>query len=468
MHEDMNSHNLTTAKQILVVDDEEDTLDACTQVLRKDGYEIETCNSGLKAIEKLRSSNFDLLIADIKMPKMGGIELLKEAKKIDPQMAVIMITGYAKVETAVESMKEGARDYIPKPFTPDELRRAVKNALERQKLLNENRELKEALKKSAGEMEIIGESQEIKKVLDLINKVAQTDSTVLILGETGTGKELVARQIHYKSKRAAERLMTVNCAAIPPDLLENELFGHEKGAFTGAVRPQKGSFELSHNGTLFFDEIGDMSLPLQSKILRAIQEKEITPLGSEKRIKINVRIVAATNTDLKVAIRKGLFREDLYYRLNVMPINLPPLRERTGDMIILAHHFLRKYNRELKKRIQGFSRDVLEFLPLYNWPGNIRELENAVERAVILMDGDLINLDCFNQIVADFSLNRPLQNANSQETLPAAPFLPLKNLEKDHILNVLKFTQGNRKRAAEILGISVVTLWRKLERDFSE
>jgi len=447
-------------KRILIVDDEEDTRDACTQALKKENYEVVTCSNGFEALERFRTDAFDIIVADIKMPKMSGIELLKSLHKIDSQLAVIMITGYADVDTAVESMREGAVDYVPKPFTPDELRLVIKNALERQHLLQENRALKEALRRSVSAGEIIGESDPIQKVCQLIDKVAVTDSTVLILGETGTGKELVARQVHQKSSRANGQLVVVNCAAIPADLLESELFGHEKGAFTGALRRKKGLFELADSGTLFLDEVGDMSVDLQAKLMRALQEREIQPVGSERKVFVDVRIVAATNRDLKDAIRRGTFREDLYYRLNVMPIMLPPLRERPGDIPLLADYFLAKYNADLKKRVRGFTPGARALLESYPWPGNVRELENAVERAVILTEAEIITIDSFSQLNSEAV---PASSVAINDAKGVDQYPSLKKIEQDYILEVLQATRWNRKKASEILGISTVTLWRKIE-----
>ncbi len=445
-------------RRILIVDDEMDTLDACAQTLGREGYEVETSDSALKALEMIKSRPYDVAITDLKMPKMDGIELLKAIKKLDPDVAVVMITGYATIETAVESMKEGAYDYIPKPFTPDELRIVVRKAIEKQDLLRENRELRERLYRRVEDQVMIGEGKGMQAVRQLIERVANTDSTVLIYGETGTGKELVAREIHGKSGRATNPMIIVNCAAIPSDLLESELFGHEKGAFTGATRRKKGSFELAHGGSLFLDEVGSLGMDLQAKLLRAIQEKEINPVGSERKRFVDVRIIAATNRDLK----KGEFREDLFYRLNVVPIYLPPLRERREDIPSLVEHFLRKYNRKLNKRIQGITEEVMGLLMSYNWPGNIRELENAVERAIILEDGDMLDLRDFRQIVQDTE-TPGLEKKTLLEGLDVESLPPLEKVERDYILEVLRATKWNRKKASEILGISTVTIWRKVQ-----
>lgn len=449
-------------RRILIVDDEMDTLDACAQTLGREGYEVETSDSALKALEMIKSHQYDVAITDLKMPKMDGIELLKAIKKADPDVAVVMITGYATIETAVESMKEGAYDYIPKPFTPDELRIVVRKAIEKQDLLRENRELRERLYRRIEDQVMIGEDKGMQGVRQLIERVAPTDSTVLIYGETGTGKELAAREVHGKSGRATNPMIIVNCAAIPSDLLESELFGHEKGAFTGAIRRRKGSFELAHGGSLFLDEVGSLGMDLQAKLLRALQEKEINPVGSERKRYVDVRIIAATNRDLKEITKRGEFREDLFYRLNVVPIHLPPLRERREDIPFLVEHFLRKYNRKLNKRIQGITEEAMGLLMSYDWPGNIRELENAVERAIILEDGDMLDLRDFRQIVQDAE-TQVLEKKTLLEGMNVESLPPLEKVERDYILEVLRATKWNRKKASEILGISTVTIWRKVQ-----
>lgn len=449
---------------ILIVDDEEDTLDACTQALTKEGYSIDTANRPQEALENIGAKDYQVVLADIKMPGMDGIELLQRIKKINPQIEVIMITGYATIETAVKSMREGAYDYLPKPFTPEELRMLVKKALEKQRLVIENRDLRERLRINKEERVLLGESQEMREVDRLINKIAKTNSTVMILGETGTGKELVAEELHKRSHRSHKPMITVNCAAIPAELLESELFGHEKGAFTGAMRSRKGSFELAHGSTLFLDEIGYMSLDLQVKLLRALQEREIKPVGSEKSISVDVRIIAATNKDLKEAIKKGEFREELYYRLNVVPVFLPPLRERKEDIPLLANHFLKKYNNEVKKKIQGFSEEAMTLLLNYSWPGNVRELENVVERAVILAEGDSIEPESFNQLLERGRENRGFQKRTAKNSTQLESFPSLERVERNYILEVLQATKWNRRKASEILGISTSTIWRRLEK----
>jgi DNA-binding NtrC family response regulator len=453
-------------RRILLVDDEADTLDACTQILRKDGFQVETATSAREAIQLLRSRPFDLTITDLKMPQVDGLELLKAVKRIDPEMAVVMITGYATVETAVASMKEGAYDYIPKPFTPDELRLVVRNALERQELMGENTDLRERLSGGRDQL-LVGSSPAMQRVHQLIARVAETDSTVLILGETGTGKELVARAIHARSRRAPAPLITVNCAAIPSDLLESELFGHERGAFTGAIRRKRGSFELAHRGSLFLDEVGALNPALQAKLLRALQEGEVHPVGSERSVRLDVRIIAATNRDLTEATRQGTFRNDLFYRLNVVPIHVPPLREHKEDIPLLADHFIAQYRRKLQTPVRGMAPAALDLLVSYDWPGNVRELEHTIERAIILAEGELLDWESFAHLVpaptGTARTRRPVTDARDFADLPS-----LEKVERDYIMEVLQATRWNRKRAAEILGISTVTLWRKVQGDRPE
>lgn len=446
-------------RRILVVDDEEDTVEACTQVLSKNRCIVDAARDALEALELVKAKQYELVIADIKMPKMDGIELLKALKEIDNQMAVVMITGYATIETAIQSMKAGAYDYIPKPFTPDQLRAVAAKALEKVDLIKENSALRERLSRKEESLEIVGRSEAMGELNRLIERLAPTSSTVIIYGETGTGKELVAREIHRKSSRSKGDMVTVNCAAIPSELLESELFGHEKGAFTGAIKRKRGCFEMAQNGTLFLDEIGDMSPDLQVKVLRAIQQKEIKPVGGEKRIFVDVRIIAATHKDLKEEIKKGSFREDLYYRLNVVPLHLPPLRARKDDIPLLAEYFLAKYSGDLKKRLRGISHDAIELLTCHGWPGNIRELENAIERAVILADGPELDVGDFKQIMLS------MEEGQGRARKKADALRPLEEVEREYIMEVLRATEWNRKKAAEILGISSVTLWRKMEKE---
>ena len=451
-------------RSVLLVDDEPDALDACFQALAKAQYLVEAASSPLEALQKMRARPYDAAVVDLKMPQMSGIELLRAMRKIDPDVAVIVVTGYATIETAVEAMKEGASDYLSKPFTPEELRLGLRKALERQELLRENQELRERIGVRAEAPTFIGESEKSREVRRLIEKVAGTDSTVLIYGETGTGKELVAREIHAKSRRTGQPLFTVDCAAVPAELLESEFFGHEKGAFTGAVRRRKGCFELAHGSTLFLDEIGNMSLGLQAKLLRALQEREIQPIGSERKIPVDVRILAATNRNLREAIRQGGFREDLYYRLNVVPLTLPPLREHRADIPLLVQYFLKKHAGKLNRRIEQIDPDAMGILMAYTWPGNVRELESAIERAMTLSDGPVLEPEGFRYL--EYEAERPSKSAAPRAKSPRgteeAALPRLEQVEKEYILEVLHATRWNRREASKILGISTVTLWRKI------
>jgi DNA-binding NtrC family response regulator len=441
---------------VLLVDDERDALDACSQALRRERYRVDTAARPEEALEKVQRGSYDAAVVDLRMPGMSGIDLLRAMRGVDPDIAVVVVTGYATIETAVQAMKEGASDYLAKPFTPEELRLGVRKAIERHELLRENRELRERLGGRVEAPPIIGTSPAMAEVRRLIDRVAETDSTVLVYGETGTGKELVARELHARSRRATHAFISVDCAAIPADLLESEFFGHERGAFTGAVRRRKGSFELAHGGTLFLDEIGNMSLELQAKLLRALQEREIQPVGGERKIPVDVRIVAATNRNLKEAVKAGTFREDLYYRLNVILLALPPLRERKDDIPELVRAFLAKHAGRLNRRIERIDDDALAILVAYRWPGNVRELESTIERAMTLADSPVLVAGSFVHLADEV-----------QEAPPAAPAEPggmrsLDEVEKEYILEVLQATQWNRREASRILGISTVTLWRKI------
>ncbi|MBI2202691.1 MAG: sigma-54-dependent Fis family transcriptional regulator [Candidatus Rokubacteria bacterium] len=444
-------------RTVLLVDDERDALDAYTQALRRERYRVDTAARPEEALALVRAGAYDAAVVDFKMPGMNGIELLRAMRAIDADISVVMVTGYATIETAVAAMKEGASDYLAKPFTPEELRLGVRKAIQRHELLRENRELRERLGARPAARPIVGAGAAMSEVRRLIARVAETDSTVLISGETGTGKELVAREIHAQSRRAAQPFITVDCAAIPAELLESEFFGHERGAFTGAVRRRKGSFELADGGTLFLDEIGNMSLELQARLLRALQEREIQPVGGERKIPVDVRIVAATNRNLKEAVRAGSFREDFYYRLNVIPLAVPPLRERTDDVPALVQHFLAKHAGRLNRRIERVDDEALAILAAYTWPGNVRELESAIERAMTLADGPELGAGAFVHLAEE---SRPAAAAARRSDAAGMP--TLEQIETDYILEVLQATRWNRREASRILGISTVTLWRRI------
>ncbi|MBW1679155.1 MAG: sigma-54-dependent Fis family transcriptional regulator, partial [Deltaproteobacteria bacterium] len=367
--------------QILVVDDEKVMQDSCSRILLKEGYKVHTAYFGEEAIEKFDQEPFDLVLLDLKMPGIGGIETLRRLKEMDPGSTILIMTGYPSIETAVKAIKLGAYDYITKPFTPDSLRIAINRALERKSLVTENLQLRRQLKVKNEADIIIGQSEAMRNIYEMVRRTAPTDSTVLITGESGTGKELIARAIHNHSLREDREFVTVDCSVLVETLLQSELFGHVKGSFTGAIQAKYGSFELANGGTFFFDEIVNLSLDIQAKLLRVIQEKEIKPVGSERTMRVDVRIIAATNQDLSQAIARKTFRDDLYYRLNVVPIHIPPLKERREDIPLLVSYFLKKYNKKRKTPITKVEPETMNFLMSYNWPGNVRELENGIERA---------------------------------------------------------------------------------------
>jgi len=436
--------------RILVVDDEEPQRNTLAGFLKKQGYAVETADSGRAALELADQRHFELALLDLKMPEMDGIELLEKLKEQNPEIQIIMMTAYGTVETAVEAMKKGAYHYIGKPINLDELKLNVKKALNNQGILIENRYLKEELKQQYGDLKIIGESKPIQEVLSTVARVAPTNSTVLIIGESGTGKELVARAVHTLSQRKDERFIPVSCAALPETLLESELFGYEKGAFTGAVKKKEGRFELADGGTLFLDEIGDIPLETQVKLLRVIESQEFDRLGGKDTLKVDVRIIAATNQNLEKRIREKTFREDLYYRLNVISILIPPLRERKEDVIPLVEHFIKKSNQKCGKEIRGITQRAKEILLSYDWPGNVRELENIIERGVVLSRGDALD-------------DEDLSSLSFGKRKGISPDFSLKEMEKSHILAVLEKNDWNLGQTSEILGIHRNTLRLKMK-----
>ena len=376
-----------TDATVLIVDDEPDMVENCARILRRAGYRCLTATDPHRALALLESDAPDLLLTDLKMPGMDGMELLRRARDLDPSLPVIMITAFATIESAVAAVKEGAFDYLPKPFTLDQLQVAVERAIRQRQLQVENRNLRQQLQATFGLENVIGRSPAMTRVFELVKKAARSEANILVLGESGTGKELIARAVHANSPRASQPFVPVDCASLPEQLLESELFGHEKGAFTGAIKTKPGLIEMAHRGTLFLDEIGEIPLGLQSKLLRAIQERQVRRVGGTSFIDVDVRVVSATNRDLRETVTRGQFREDLYYRVNVIAIPLPPLRERAGDVTLLAHAFLKKYGHG---RIGGFEDDTLAALEAYAWPGNVRELQNVVERACALADGEIV------------------------------------------------------------------------------
>jgi len=440
---------------ILVIDDEETMRDSCRQALSRNGNRVEVAEDGLSGLAMLEKKSFDLVILDLKMPGLSGMEVLKKIKETEPEVMVIVITGYATVESAVEAMKKGAYDFIPKPFTPNSLRAIVKRALDRREIALENVLLRGELKASFGGEVILGQSKSMKKVEELVRKVGPTDTTVLIFGESGTGKELVARAIHRCSGRRDKPFVAVDCGSLVENLFESELFGHVKGSFTGATATKYGRFELANGGTLFFDEIGNISINIQTKLLRVLQEREITKVGSSQVIKVDVRIVAATNKDLLKAVKAGIFREDLFYRLSVVPITLPSLRERRDDIPLLANHFLSKYNKKRSKNIRAISERAMKALVEYDWPGNVRELENAIERAVVLTEDDLIK----PSDLLYYGLS-----AETPSSSDAGEAQHLIDVEREHITKMLKMFNGHKGKTSEALGIDRKTLRLKLKK----
>jgi DNA-binding NtrC family response regulator len=434
--------------KILVVDDEAIARESLGDWLKDAGYQVLAAENGPQALEVMEKEKPDIMITDLVMPGMDGIELMKRAKAQQPKIEVVIITAYASIPTAITAMKEGAYDYIEKPFCPERAELLVKKLAEHQQLVEENVSLRQRLEDHYRFENIIAKSSKMQRVIEVIKVVAESNATVLITGESGTGKELVAHAVHSQSHRRNKPFVAVSCAALPESLLESELFGHEKGSFTGAYAQKKGKFEFANGGTLFLDEVGEMSANIQVHLLRVLEEKEFTRVGGNEPIRVDVRVISATNKDLRRAIEKQEFREDLYYRLNVVNIELPPLRERKEDIPLLAEHFLNKFASENKKDVTGFSPEATKLLLGYDWPGNVRELENAVERAVILAKDSLIT-------VAD------LPQENRSLVRLASTGKNLREVEKNHVLNVLRETGGNYSEAARILGITRMTLYNK-------
>lgn len=450
-------------KQVIhIVDDEPVIQDVLAQLLTAEGYEVEVSSSGEEALAKQAIQSYDLTLLDLLMPGLDGIEVLKGIRKVDPQALIIIITAYASVESAIAAMKMGAFDYIQKPFKHDELLLVIRRALEHKRLQEENIRLRDELDKKFGFASIIGRSKVMQNVFEMIKATAPTKSTILIQGESGTGKELVARAIHQNSDRAAYPFIVVNSGSLPPDLLESHLFGHVKGAFTGAVSHKQGLFEAADKGTIFFDEISTISLETQAKLLRVMQDKEFMRLGGTKVIRVDVRIIAATNTDLEELIAQKAFRKDLFYRLNVIKIELPPLRKRKEDIPLLVRHFVEKFSRENNKEVEGVSEDVLEILEAYNWPGNVRELENVIERAVVLTKSKIITRSSLPGYLLGFPA------AGAEEFISQAEDLDLKHqtqeFQKRLILLALRRAKGVQKKAAEALGLKPSTLNEMIKR----
>ena len=446
---------------ILVVDDDSGHLMTLKTIIKSWGFTAEGIDDGMKAVQKVREAPYDLILMDVRMALMNGIEALQQIKAYNPSIPILIMTAYSSVETAVSAMKAGAYDYLTKPLDFDELKMTIERALEHVGLKEENKALREKLGLDFDLKNIIGKSRPMKDLVDMVAMIAPSEATVLIVGESGTGKELVARAIQANSSRREGPLVVVNCAALTETLLESELFGHEKGAFTGADKKREGRFMQAHKGTIFLDEIGEMSMMMQAKLLRVIQEQEIQRVGSDQTLKVNVRILAATNRILEEEVTAGKFRDDLYYRLNVVAVKVPPLRERIDDIPLLTHYFLNKYATINRKQIKGFTPASLDMLLKYSWPGNVRELENAVERAVILALGDYIS-----EKELPLSLTK---SYSFEQKIPESPKLTsdavsLEDIQKQAILKALKETGGNKSETARKLGINRRTLYMKLEK----
>jgi two-component system response regulator PilR (NtrC family) len=448
--------------RILVVDDERSMRELLQIVLRREGHQVRLAADGPSAVAELEREPTDVLISDIKMPGMSGVDVLREAKRIDPDIVGIMVTAYATTSSAVEALRLGAYDYLTKPFDVEELKAKVRNALERRTLRQENVLLKRALRSASAFSNIIGRSKLMQDVFDLVETVAPTNSTILVTGESGTGKELVARAVHTNSLRRDQPFVALNCGALPETLLESELFGHMRGAFTGAAMTKKGLLEAAERGTVFLDEISEMSPMMQVKLLRVLQERRFRRVGGNEEIDADIRIIAATNRDLAKAVADGTFREDLYYRINVIPIHLPPLRERREDIAPLAEHFVAKYREQMGKAITGLTPEVIRWLEAGDWPGNVRQLENVIERAVALERGALIQLGSLPAEPAPKSPSRPplANGGNGSESAPALPEngldLPrhLETQEREFVAQALRQTGGRHDRAAKLLAIS--------------
>ncbi|MFN0150064.1 MAG: sigma-54-dependent transcriptional regulator [bacterium] len=441
-------------ERILVVDDEESMCEFLSIMLKKERYDVTTVSSYNEAVEKAKETTFHAAITDINMPGRDGLDVLKSLKEIDASLPVIILTAYASQQTAIAAVNRGAFYYLTKQAKNEEIKLVLQKALEHRSLKEENALLKQELKVRHGERKIIGSSPKIEQVFRLVQRVANSDSTILLTGESGVGKELIARDLHYSSTRCEGPFVSINCGALPETLLESELFGHVRGSFTGAVRDKEGLFAVAKGGTFLLDEIGETSPAIQVKLLRVLQEREIIPVGGTKPVEVDVRLVAATNADLEKQITEGRFRADLYYRLNVIPIFVPPLRERRDDIPLLVEHFLRSCDRGGRKTI---SPEALELLVAYDWPGNVRELENIVERMVILQESDALGVDDLPKKIC-----KPWSEDESLKL--DSPLLSLDEVERRHLLRVLNETGWQKRKAAQVLGINASTLYRKLQR----
>jgi DNA-binding NtrC family response regulator len=449
---------MSSKAKVLVIDDEQIVLKSCTRILSAEGYDVQIVQTGAEGLRKLADEKFDVVLTDLKMPDMSGMEVLEKVLESYPDMIVVMITGYSTVQTAVEAMKMGAYDYVPKPFTPEELVEAVGKALDKKKQAEESVYLR--VKESEvrdGLHNLMGKSERMQEVYRMIKRVAPTNATVLIYGESGTGKELVARAVHYDSERKRRRFIAADCSTLPPTILESELFGHVRGSFTGATDTRPGLFEIADGGTLFLDEIGNTNLEVQGKLLRVLEEKEFKPVGSSEIRHVDVRFIAATNRDLKAMVTEGNFREDLFYRLNVFPMTVPPLRERREDIPLLACYFLDELSRESNKDIKGFSADAMELLMRYHWPGNVRELKNVIERLVIMSDEDLLGKKHLRGTMEVSGINIQEDVPRTRDELKEAKKRirqeASEEVEKAFIIQALSRNDWNVTRAAQDTGM---------------
>ncbi len=453
---------------ILIVDDELSMRELLEVMLTKEGYKVSCAENGRKAISMIEKKDFDLLLCDIRLGDITGIEVLKASKKQNPKTVVIMISAYATAETAVEAMNQGAYDYVPKPFDNEELKLAIANALDHRTIEHEKEILNRQLKKTLHFEKIVGNSPPMMNVYNMIDQVAKTKTNILITGESGTGKELIAMAIHEESDRRTEPFVVINCSGIPETLMESELFGHKKGAFTGATQDKKGLFEVADKGTIFLDEIGELSIPIQVKLLRVVQEKVFKAVGSNEDISVDIRFISATNKELEKEVIAGRFREDLFYRLNVIEIKLPPLRERKEDLRLLAQHFLEKYTKEMGKKIAKISSYAIDLLNKYDFPGNIRELENLIERSVALSSTNILLPDSLaisfhkQKWFKDDDLDRHLDIDEVKDGVSLDNILA--DIEKAYIKKALEYSGGNKQKAAELLGMRYHTMWHRLNK----
>lgn len=447
-------------RKVLIVDDEGGMRHMLSVLLEREGYAIETAEDGRQGLDKIKEASFDLVLCDIRMPEMDGLSFLESSKKIKKELPVIMMSAFGNVDTAIEAMKKGAYDYVSKPFKADEILLRLQRLTDQEKLFSENQNLKRVLHQQTNFNNIIARSPRMLEIFDTIRKIADYKTTVLITGESGSGKELIARAIHYNSPRSNKPFVAINCTAIPETLLESELFGYVKGAFTGANKDKKGLFEEAHGGTLFLDEVGDLPVPLQVKLLRVIQEEEIRRVGSSTTQKVDVRLITATLKDLGEEIKKGSFREDLYYRLNVLPIHIPPLRERKEDIPLLTEHFLQGFNKEMSKQVERLSPETVQALSDYSWPGNVRELENTIERAMVLETSHELTVEHLPDTIKNQEVNPAIKAAANELSIKKMMTI----MEQELIKKALEKTNGNRTWAAKLLEISHRALLYKIKR----